>query len=76
MQAAGMSAAAVFASATIGGARAMWRERELGSLEPNKLADAVVFDADPTTDIANARRVRLVIRGGMVYTRAQLMPSS
>jgi imidazolonepropionase-like amidohydrolase len=73
MQAAGMSAAAVFASATMGGARAMGRESELGSLEPNKLADAVVFDADPTADIANARRVRLVVRGGAVYTRAQLL---
>ena len=74
MQAAGMSAAAVFASATIGGARAMGRERELGSLEPNKLADAVVFDADPTADIANARHVRLVVRGGAAYTRADLLP--
>ncbi len=75
MQAAGMSAAAVFASATIGGARAMGRDRELGSLEANKLADAVVFDGDPTANIANARRVRLVIRGGAVYTRAQLLPA-
>jgi len=74
MQAAGMSASAVFASATLGGARAMGREREVGSLEPNKLADAVVFDADPTADIANARRVRLVVRGGAVYTRAELLP--
>jgi imidazolonepropionase-like amidohydrolase len=74
MQAAGMSAAAVFASATIGGARAMGRERELGSLEANKLGDAVVFDADPTADIANARRVRLVVRGGALHTRAELLP--
>ena len=74
MQAAGMKAADVFASATIGSARAMGREQELGTLEPNKLADAVVFDADPTADIANARRVRLVIRGGAVYTRAELLP--
>jgi imidazolonepropionase-like amidohydrolase len=74
MQAAGMSASAVFASATIGAARAMGRERELGSLETNKLADAVVFDADPTADIANARKVRLVVRGGAVYTRAELLP--
>src|SRR5580698_340284 len=74
MQAAGMKASDVFASATIGSARAMGREKELGTLEANKLADAVVFDADPTADIANARRVRLVIRGGAVYTRAELLP--
>jgi imidazolonepropionase-like amidohydrolase len=76
MQAAGMTARAVYAAATMGSARAMGRDRELGSLEPNKLADAVVFDADPTVDIANARRVRLVIRGGAVYTRTELLPSS
>jgi imidazolonepropionase-like amidohydrolase len=76
MQAAGMTAGAVYAAATMGSARAMGREQELGSLEPNKLADAVVFDADPTVDIANARRVRLVIRGGALYTRAQLLPPS
>jgi imidazolonepropionase-like amidohydrolase len=76
MQAAGMSAGAVYAAATMGSARAMGRDHELGSLEPSKLADAVVFDADPTVDIANARRVRLVIRGGAVYTRAQLLPPS
>ena len=69
-----MKASDVFASATIGSARAMGREKDLGTLEPNKLADAVVFDADPTADIANARRVRLVIRGGAVYTRAELLP--
>ena len=74
MQAAGMSAAAVFSASTIGAARAMGRDKELGSLEPNKLADAVVFDADPTANIANARRVRLVVRGGAVYTRAELLP--
>jgi imidazolonepropionase-like amidohydrolase len=76
MQAAGMTARAVYAAATMGSARAMGRDQELGSLERNKLADAVVFDADPTVDIANARRVRLVIRGGAVYTRAELLPSS
>jgi imidazolonepropionase-like amidohydrolase len=74
MQAAGMPAAAVFAAATQYSARAMGRARDLGSLETGKLADAVVFDADPTTDIANARRVRLVVRGGVPYTRGQLLP--
>jgi len=33
----------------------------IGSVEPGKRADLVVFDADPTADIRNARRVRLVI---------------
>jgi imidazolonepropionase-like amidohydrolase len=74
LQKAGMPAAAVFSSATIVAARAMGRERDLGSLAPGKVADAVVFDADPMADIANARRVRWVVRGGALYGRAELLP--
>lgn len=39
--------------ATRGGARALHRENELGSLEAGKLADVVVFDADATNLIPN-----------------------
>lgn len=74
MQGAGMPAAAVFAAATAGGAQALGRSRDIGSLEPGKLADAVVFSADPSTDAANARSVQLVVRGGMPYDRSQLLP--
>jgi imidazolonepropionase-like amidohydrolase len=74
LQAAGMPAADVFASATIVAARAMGREREVGTLEATKLADLIVLDADPTIDIANARRVRLVMKGGALYGRAELLP--
>jgi imidazolonepropionase-like amidohydrolase len=64
----------VFASATIVAARAMGRDAELGSLAPGKLADLVVFDADPTADITNARRVRMVMKGGALYGRSELLP--
>jgi imidazolonepropionase-like amidohydrolase len=73
LHAAGMTAADVFAAATIGGARALGRAHELGSLEPTKLADAVIFDADPTVDVRNARRVRMVMKGGALYSRAELI---
>jgi imidazolonepropionase-like amidohydrolase len=74
MQAAGMPAGEVFASATSIAARAMGRERDIGSLEAGKLADLVLLEGDPTADIANARRVRLVMRGGATYGRAELLP--
>ena len=74
LQSAGMSAAEVFASATIVAARAMGRSSEIGSLEPGKLADLIVLEADPLADIANVRRLRLVMKGGALYGRQELLP--
>ena len=74
MQQAGMPAADVFRSATIIAARAMALDTVIGSVEPGKRADLVVFDADPTVDIRNARKVRLVIHNGVVRTRGELLP--
>ena len=74
MQRAGMTAAEVLASATIVAARAMGIADDAGSIEAGKRADVVVLESDPTVDIANARRVRLVMRNGALYRRAALMP--
>ena len=74
MQAVGMSATDVFRASTISAAQAMGLDREIGTLEPGKRADLVVLDADPTADIANARRVRQVVRNGALYGRAELLP--
>ena len=74
MQRAGLTAAEVLASATIVAARAMGIADEAGSLEAGKRADLVVLEADPTADIANARRVRLVMRNGALHRQAELTP--
>jgi imidazolonepropionase-like amidohydrolase len=65
MQAAGMPAMQVLVTATRGGSRAIGREADLGTIETGKLADLLVLGADPTADIANARKVKAVIRGGV-----------
>lgn len=75
MQAAGMTAREVLLSATLIAARAMGRETDLGSLTAGKHADLVVFDADPSADIANARKVSAVMRGGRLYDLAELLPT-
>jgi len=74
MQQAGMSPRAVFASATIVAARALGLDREIGSIAPGKRADLVVFEADPTRDIHNARKVRMVVRNGVLYEQQDLLP--
>ncbi|MDQ6888039.1 MAG: amidohydrolase family protein [Gemmatimonadota bacterium] len=74
MQHAGLPPADVLASTTIVAARAMRRERDLGSLIAGKRADLVVLDGDPQSDIANTRLVRMVMRGGALYGRAELLP--
>jgi len=74
LQAAGMPASEVFASATLVAARAMGREKDLGLLDAGRAADLVVWDADPTADIANAKLVRWVMKGGALYARAELLP--
>jgi imidazolonepropionase-like amidohydrolase len=74
LQAAGMPAAEIFASATIIAARAMGRGDDLGLLEAKRAADLVIWSADPTADIANARGVVMVMKGGSLYGRAELLP--
>src|SRR5262249_47185656 len=51
MQAAGLTPTEVLVSATRNGARAMRREKDLGTVEKGKLADLLVVGADPTADV-------------------------
>ena len=52
---------------TIDGARGIGMDRDLGSLEPGKLADLVVLDANPLEDIHNTVKVRYVMKNGRLY---------
>jgi imidazolonepropionase-like amidohydrolase len=71
-EAAGIPAAAILRIATIGAARTMHMERELGTISPGKLADMIVVDGDPTQHIGALRGVRIVIKGGTLYAAAAL----
>ena len=63
----GIPASAVLGMATLGGARFLGLDGQLGTVAPGKLADLYLVDGDPTQDIAAIRKGRLVIRGGSVY---------
>jgi cytosine/adenosine deaminase-related metal-dependent hydrolase len=65
---AGIPSARVLQTATLGGARVMKLDRDLGSVAPGKLADMIVVDGDPVADIHALRRVETVVKGGVVYS--------
>ena len=61
---AGMSPFEALRCATAVNAQILGLEKDIGTLEPGKLADLVVLEANPIEDIANMGRVRAVDKGG------------
>jgi imidazolonepropionase-like amidohydrolase/Tol biopolymer transport system component len=59
-------------AATIMPATSLGYAQDVGSLEPGKLADLVVLDADPTVDIRNSDKVNRVMLGGRLYDAATM----
>ena len=44
----------------------------MGTIEPGKLADLVLLDANPLEDIRNTQKIRAVVADGRLYRRADL----
>jgi imidazolonepropionase-like amidohydrolase len=72
MQDAGMSPMSVIVAATRNSARAMNRERDMGTVEAGKIANLLVLAADPVADVKNFRQLEAVIRGGRFHSQLSL----
>lgn len=72
LQAAGVPAADIIKIATLNGALHLGRQDELGTIEPGKLADAVLLSADPTVDINNAKAIVWVMKDGKLIDEDKL----
>ncbi|MGE0816190.1 MAG: amidohydrolase family protein [Vicinamibacterales bacterium] len=63
----GYPAIKVISSLTRIGASILGKQRDLGTIEPGKLADIIVVDGDPRYDITALAHVETVVKGGKIY---------
>ncbi len=73
---AGMTPREVLVAATGRAALVFSPEPELGTVAEGQLADFLILDADPLTDVANLRRIHRVVKGGVVLDPDELLPPS
>jgi len=73
MAEAGLTPMQILVAATRNAARVFSPDPKFGTIEPGKLADLVLLDADPLADIRNARRIHTVIKGGRLFDPASLL---
>jgi imidazolonepropionase-like amidohydrolase len=56
----------VLQSATLWAAESIGQQKDVGSIEPGKLADFTIIEGNPLTDISVTKNVRMVIKEGQV----------
>ena len=69
---AGLTPAQALRTATINPARFLGLSDSLGTVAVGKVADLVLLDGNPLTDIANTKRIRAVVQGGKLFNRDAL----
>jgi imidazolonepropionase-like amidohydrolase len=61
--------------ATLNGAKYLGRDARVGTIAIGKQADLVIINGDPSTTIADVRKVETVFKGGVGYDPARLIES-
>lgn len=72
---AGIPPARVMQHATLGAARVLGLDHEIGRVAPGFSADLALVDGDPTSDIASIRRIAMVVKQGDVFFPAEIYPA-
>jgi imidazolonepropionase-like amidohydrolase/Tol biopolymer transport system component len=72
LQQGGMSNLQALRCATINGAAYLGMDEEIGSLKVGKLADLVILDANPVSNIRNTEKIHQVMVNGRLYDAATL----
>jgi hypothetical protein len=72
MQENGFAPIDILRTATINPARFLKKEKDWGSVKRGKLADLVLIDANPLTDIGHLKKISAVVINGKVFDRAAL----
>jgi imidazolonepropionase-like amidohydrolase len=67
LQQGGMTNLEALRAATLHGAEYIGLDRDLGSLEPGKLADLIVMEKNPLENIRNTDSIRYVMLNGRLY---------
>jgi imidazolonepropionase-like amidohydrolase len=70
----GMKPVDVLRSATSIDAKVFHLDDRIGTVKTGLLADLIAVDGDPTKDISAVRKVKLVMKGGVVYRSPQQNP--
>jgi imidazolonepropionase-like amidohydrolase len=71
----GFTLAEAIQIATLNGARFLGLDEHIGSIARGKQADLVVLDGNPTKQISDVEKVRLVFRDGIGFDSAKLIES-
>jgi hypothetical protein len=69
---AGLTPSESLRAATLNPAKFLALDKMLGTIEPGKVADLVLLDADPLADIRNTQKINAVISNGRLLDRKAL----
>ncbi|HSZ85412.1 MAG TPA: amidohydrolase family protein, partial [Puia sp.] len=69
---AGLTNLQVLQTATINPAKFLYRENELGSVTEGKLADLLILEENPLSEISNTQKINAVIVNGKYLSKTDI----